>query len=83
MYFLWDKDQHMKEFTDEEIIANAMEQESEGIEPHFAYKYGDGSYSDKGYLVANMYSGCIVAVKNAYGKYHIFHGFQGDFAMLL
>lgn len=81
MYFMYDSKGNRKVFTHDEIVANAKEQEAKGIKPMYAYNFGNGEYSGKGFLVVSMYSGCIVAIKVDENKYHVIHGWQGDFVV--
>lgn len=80
MYILKDKDGNTRVFTDEEIVNNAKQQAASGTTPDYRYFYGEHhGYSEPGYLVASMYSGCIVAIPHKNGNYQIIQSWQGDF----
>lgn len=80
MYILKDWKGNQRMFTADEIIENAKQQKKSGIKPEYRYYYGkhDG-YSDPGYLVVSMYSGCIVVIEHGNGNWQIIHSWQGDF----
>ena len=81
MYFIEDCKGNTRKFTHDEIVENARKQANEGIKPMYAYNYGHGEYSEKGYLVVSMYGGCIVAIPMKDDKFHIIRGWQGDFVV--
>lgn len=68
--------------SDEEIIANAIEQEKSGVVPHYAMrdnKTGD-IISPRGWIVWSLYDGgCGVVYRNRFGRMVIATGHQGDF----
>ena len=67
--------------TDKEIIDNAIEQEKEGIKPH--YSFFDYKKREKvtppGWLVWSLQDGCGVVYRREDGKMIIVAGSQGDF----
>ena len=67
--------------SDEEIIANALEQEKQGIEPHYSwidYKKRE-PMTPPGWLVWSLWEGCGVVYRREDGKMIIISGTQGDF----
>ena len=68
--------------TDLEIIQNALQQEKEGIKPHYSfYDYKKKEpITPPGWLVWSLYDGCGVVYRRKDGKMIIVAGSQGDFA---
>lgn len=68
--------------TAEEIIKNALEQEKQGIKPHYSwfdYKTRE-PITPPGWLVwSDSYYGCGVVYRRSDGKMVIATGVQGDF----
>lgn len=79
MYFFTDCHGNRRRFTTDQIIANATYQERIGVEPMYRRNYGNGEYSDRGYLVVSMFDGCIVAIPHGVAGFTIVRGWQGDF----
>ena len=69
-------------FTEKEIIENALQQESEGIQPHqslYAYKAKE-KITPVGWLVwSTVEDGCGVVYRRSDGKMIVVTGWQGDF----
>ena len=70
-------------FTREQIIANAIFQREQGIEPLYSYNYGRGEYSEPGYLVLSGIDGAVVCMLFDNGNAHISEGWQGDYVIRL
>lgn len=67
-----------------EIIANALQQEREGIAPHYAfydYKKRE-AVTPAGWLIWSTSSGCGVCYRRADGKMIIVTGWQADFCYM-
>lgn len=67
--------------TAEEIINNALQQEAEGIEPHYSfydYKKHE-AVTAPGWLVWSTFDGCGVVYRREDGKMIICTGVQSDF----
>lgn len=67
--------------TAEEIINNALQQEAEGIEPHYSfydYKKHE-TVTAPGWLVWSTFDGCGVVYRREDGKMIICTGVQSDF----
>lgn len=64
-----------------EIIQNALNQEKQGIDPHYAwYDYKNKKVATPaGWLVWSTYDGCGVVFRRSDGKMIIQTGVQGDF----
>lgn len=69
-------------FTDDEIIENALDQEKEGVEPHYSFYDCDKKeqITPPGWLVWSLENGCGVVYRRDDGKMVIITGMQGDFA---
>lgn len=69
-------------FKESEIIKNALQQERDGIAPHYAFYdpvHGD-RLTPAGWLVwSTLESGCGVVYRRHDGKMIISQGVQGDF----
>ncbi len=68
--------------SDDEIIKNALEQEKQGVKPHYAfYDYKNHkAVAPAGWLVWSLYDGgCGVVYRRKDGKMIIDTGLQGDF----
>lgn len=71
-----------KVYTEKEVIANALQQERDGIEPHYAwYDYKKKEkVTPLGWLVwSTMGNGAGVVYRRADGKMIVMTGMQGDF----
>lgn len=69
--------------TESEIINNALEQEKQGIKPHYVYQPNkeEKPIGNPGWLVWSSYNhGCGVVHRRDDGKMIIFTGLQGDFS---
>lgn len=86
LYLIGDKDGKIITATESEIINNALEQEKDGIKPHFAwwdYK-NQRPIGNKGWLVwSNVNHGCGVVYRRNDGKMVIVTGVQGDFVYMV
>ena len=81
MYIMTDSKGNQRIFTAEQIIQNAEQQKAAGIAPAYRYYYGKQyGYSEPGYLIVSLYSGCIVAIEHRNGNFQIVRGWQGDFS---
>lgn len=71
--------------TDKEIVENALEQERQGIKPHYSfcdYKT-QKSITPPGWLVWNIFDGgCGVVYRRNDGKMIISTGMPGDFCYI-
>ena len=71
-----------KLFSEKEVIENALEQERNGVEPHYSlYDHNKKSrITNPGWLVwsTNM-DGCGVVYRRNDGKMIVMTGWQGDF----
>lgn len=68
--------------SEKEIIKNALEQEEQGINPHYSfYDYKKGEkVTPSGWLVwSSAKYGCGVVYRRSDGKMIILTGMQGDF----
>lgn len=67
-----------------EIIVNALQQEADGIKPHYSfYDYKNHeTVTPAGWLVWSTYDGCGVCYRRDDGKMIIVTGFQGDFCYM-
>ena len=67
-----------------EIIENALQQEAEGIEPHYSfYDYKSReAITPAGWLIWSTLSGCGVCYRRTDGKMIIVTGMQGDFCYM-
>ena len=81
IYLIRDRAKNTRLFKASEIIANAEKQKSEGYKPSYCYNFGNGEYSNPGYLVVSLWYGCIVAAEIVPGKWHIMQGWQSDFVV--
>lgn len=72
-------DGHTSIFTYSEIVENAKRQKAEGIEPCFRYDFGNGDYSEPGFLVLSGINGAVVCVLYENNNALILKGVQGDF----
>lgn len=82
IYIIGEKDGHTARATKEEIIANALKQEKEGVQP--CYSFYDHKKGEKvtppGWLVWSSHDyGCGVVYRRKDGKMIIVTGVQGDF----
>lgn len=70
--------------TDTEIIENALQQEKEGIEPHYCfYDYKKKEpVTAPGWLVWSLYDGCGVVYRRNDGEMIIVSGVQSDFCYI-
>lgn len=71
--------------TDDEIINNALEQEKQGIKPHYCfYDYKEEKASTPpGWLIWSLHDGgCGVVYRRDDGKMIINAGMQGDFCYI-
>ena len=85
LYLIGEKDGKILTATESEIINNALEQEKDGIKPHFAwwdYK-NHRPVTNKGWRVwSSVNHGCGVVYRRHDGKMVIVTGVQGDFAYM-
>lgn len=81
LYNLGYKNGKAQLYTSEQIIENALQQEREGIEPHFTwYDYKTREpITPPGWLVWSTMDGCGVVYRRHDGKMIIVTGWQGDF----
>lgn len=79
-YLIHTKDGN-KVLTTDEIIANAKQQEADGITPHYFYRYGkNGEMERGGWLVWSTWEdGAGVVFKLDNDNYMILDGWQADF----
>ena len=85
LYLIGEKDGKILTATESEIINNALEQEKDGINPHFAfYDYKNQQpVTNKGWLIwSSVNHGCGVVYRRYDGKMVIVTGVQGDFAYM-
>lgn len=71
-----------KVFSENEIIENALQQEKEGIDPHYSfYDYKSGEkITPPGWLIwSTNTDGCGVVYRREDGKLIIVTGWQSDF----
>lgn len=71
--------------TDAEIINNALEQEQEGIRPHYSFFDWNkkAAITPAGWLVWSLWDGgCGVVYRREDGKMIICAGMQGDFCYI-
>lgn len=71
--------------TDEEIIKNSLEQERQGIKPHYSfYDYRkQEAITPPGWLIWNLFDGgCGVVYRRNDGKMIISTGMPGDFCYI-
>lgn len=71
--------------TESDAISNALEQEKEGVKPHYAfYDYKAGqNLTAPGWLVWSTWAdGCGVVYRRKDGKMILTTGFQGDFCFI-
>lgn len=70
--------------TESEIIANALQQEADGIEPHFAWydQKRKETVTPAGWLIWSTLDGCGVCYRRTDGKMIIVTGWQGDFCYM-
>lgn len=83
-YIIGEKDGKLLTATESEIINNALEQEKDGIKPHFVwwdYK-NQRPVTNKGWCVWSNSRGCGVVYRRNDGKMVIVTGVQGDFAYI-
>ena len=82
LYNLGYKDGKALLYSENEIIENALQQERDGIKPH--YSFYDHKTRQKvtpqGWLIWSTLRGCGVVYRRADGKMIIITGIQGDFA---
>ena len=67
-----------------EIIENALQQKSEGIEPHYSfydYKKRE-AVTPAGWLIWSTYDSCGICYRRTDGKLIIVTGRQGDFCYM-
>lgn len=72
-----------KIITETDAIKNALEQEKEGVEPHYSfYDYKNcEKVTPPGWLIWSTYQdGCGVVYRRKDGKMVVTTGMQGDFA---
>ena len=71
--------------TDTEIIENALQQERDGIKPHYSfYDYKNKkTITPKGWLAWSLWEGCGVVYRREDGKMVIVTGRQGEFAYVV
>lgn len=70
--------------TRDQIIENALQQEREGIEPHYCfydYKRKE-KVTPPGWLVWSLNDGCGIVYRRKDGKMIILQGMQGDFCYI-
>lgn len=67
--------------TDADIIKNAIQQEKDGVKPHYSfYDYKKKEpVTPAGWLVWSLWDGCGVVYRRDDGKMVIISGVQGDF----
>ena len=85
-YTIGEKDGKYITATESEIINNALEQERDGIKPHFAWwdNKNNKPIGNKGWLIwSSVNHGCGVVSRRDDGKMVIKTGVQGDFAYVL
>ena len=71
-----------KIFTEKEIIENALQQEANGVQPHYSfYDYkAKEKITPAGWLAySTMEDGCGVVYRRSDGKMIVVTGWQGDF----
>ena len=71
--------------SDAEIIENALEQEKDGVKPHYAFYdwKNKKAVTPAGWLVWSLFdSGCGVVYRREDGKMIICAGVQGDFCYM-
>ena len=70
-----------KIFTEKEIIENALQQEANGVQPHYSfYDYkAKEKITPAGWLVWSTMNGCGVVYRRHDEKMIIITGVQGDF----
>ena len=80
----YDKSGKYHTATEKEIIDNALEQEREGVQPHFAwYDYDKKEVvTPLGWLVWSLWDGCGIVYRRYDGKMIICKGKQGDFCYI-
>lgn len=68
-------------YKESEIIQNALDQEKQGIKPHYAWydSKNQKAATPAGWLVWSTYDGCGVVFRRTDGKMIIQTGMQGDF----
>ena len=85
LYLIGEKYGKILTATESEIINNALEQEKDGIKPHFVwwdYK-NQRPITNKGWRVwSSINHGCGVVYRRNDGKMVIVTGVQGDFAYM-
>lgn len=83
-YIIGEKDGKLLTATESEIINNALQQEKDGVNPHFAfYDYkNQRPVTNKGWCVWSNSRGCGVVYRRHDGKMVIVTGVQGDFAYM-
>ena len=85
LYLIGEKNGTILTATESEIINNALQQEKDGINPHFAfYDYkNQRPVTNKGWLVWSSFNhGCGVVYRRHDGKMVIVTGVQSDFAYM-
>ena len=85
LYLIGEKDGKILTATESEIINNALEQEKDGVNPHFAfYDYkNQRPVINKGWRIwSSINHGCGVVYRRNDGKMVIVTGVQGDFAYM-
>lgn len=71
--------------TDAEIIQNALDQEKEGVKPHYAFYNYDKkeAVTPAGWLVWSLFDGgCGVVYRREDGEMIICTGWQGEFCYI-
>ena len=73
----------VKIITETDAINNALDQEKEGVEPHYSfYDYKNcEKVTPPGWLIwSTLHDGCGVVFRRSDGKMFVQTGMQGDFA---
>lgn len=76
---------HLKDgnkiYTKTELIENAIEQEKDGVKPHYYLRNNKGGFfAGAGWLVYSTYQdGAGVVYKSENGNYNLVEGWQSDF----
>lgn len=83
IFILHLKNGESKIVKESEAIENALQQERDGIVPHYAWYLNGETESQAGFLVWSTYDGeCGVVCRRSDGKMIILTGCQGDFAYI-
>lgn len=81
-YLIGEKDGRCVVVSEKEIIENALQQEKDGVKPHYSfYDYKNGEkVTPPGWLVwSSLNHGCGVVYRRKDGKMIVLTGTQGDF----